>query len=162
MSTRSVIGYVEGDGFIGRYCHWDGYPSWMGNQLWKIVRRDGLPEALLILCEENYGWSSIHADKNNIITEDGEIADSVRFGYGTAYTDTSEDEWINSTDKDNWCTEWAYAFSLTHNTMSIFHYVPGKNVWLLVTVVKVSGDEPDWNDIERIGRLMCDEYNKIG
>ena len=150
MSTRSIIGYVEGDGFVGRYCHWDGYPSWMGSQLWKIIHRDGIKEALLILCEENYGWSSIHADKREVIIEDGEILDNVRFGYGTAYIDSSEDEWITyagKNDEDYWMTEWAYAFSPERDTMSIFYYL-GLHGWRLIDVVHLSGDEPEWKQIE--------------
>lgn len=34
MATRSLIGYVTKDGNVrGTYCHWDGYPAYMGNIL---------------------------------------------------------------------------------------------------------------------------------
>lgn len=34
MGTRSVIAKPHGDGFMGKYCHWDGYPSGVGAALW--------------------------------------------------------------------------------------------------------------------------------
>lgn len=33
MSTRSIIGTALDNGFEGRYCHWDGYPTHRGPQL---------------------------------------------------------------------------------------------------------------------------------
>lgn len=46
MSTRSVIARPEGDGFIGRYAHWDGYPTCRGAQLWQSFKELGSAEAL--------------------------------------------------------------------------------------------------------------------
>lgn len=36
MSTRSIIGRAIDGGFVGRYCHWDGYPSCRGAQLAEV------------------------------------------------------------------------------------------------------------------------------
>ncbi len=41
MSTRSVVAEVRGDGFVGRYCHSDGYPTVRGRQLFETYRQLG-------------------------------------------------------------------------------------------------------------------------
>lgn len=41
MSTRSVLARPDGDGFIGRYAHWDGYPTCRAAQLWQTYRELG-------------------------------------------------------------------------------------------------------------------------
>lgn len=40
MSTRSCLAYKTKDGWQGTYCHWDGYPTNRGKQIWKILMRD--------------------------------------------------------------------------------------------------------------------------
>lgn len=35
MSTRSIIGTAHDGGFTGRYCHWDGYPTVRGHQIFQ-------------------------------------------------------------------------------------------------------------------------------
>src|SRR4051812_25916162 len=40
MSTRSVVAHVVGDTWEGVYCHWDGYPTWMGPQILKILKEN--------------------------------------------------------------------------------------------------------------------------
>lgn len=97
MGTRSVIGKPEGDGFIGRYCHWDGYPEGQGPVLFKLYEDNGRDhEALLkVLTEEHSSWSSL--------------------GEKCHYHDSAEgysDEWIHSTG-DDWGTEWAYVLNAT-------------------------------------------------
>lgn len=37
MSTRSVIGIQTERGFRGVYCHWDGYPTNRGKQIWEVL-----------------------------------------------------------------------------------------------------------------------------
>lgn len=46
MSTRSVIARPDGDGWQGRYCHWDGYPTCRGRQLWQTFDQLGTVEAV--------------------------------------------------------------------------------------------------------------------
>jgi len=47
---------------VGRYCHWDGYPSAMLPTLRELILRDGLEGALHTLTIANAGWSSIRSD----------------------------------------------------------------------------------------------------
>jgi hypothetical protein len=62
MSTRSIIARPEGDGFAGRYCHWDGYPTCRGAQIWEAMKElDGDVEKLIgyAIREDDPGyWSS--------------------------------------------------------------------------------------------------------
>ena len=75
MSTRSVIARPMGDGFNGRYHHWDGYPSGLGAELYWLAQPNdyramaGLPptpwngdiEAMLkvLLDDHPAGWSTL-------------------------------------------------------------------------------------------------------
>lgn len=64
MSTRSVIAEPNGDGFRGRYHHWDGYPSGVGQTLWGLYHGhfDGDTEAMrqYLIADEPVGWSTIN------------------------------------------------------------------------------------------------------
>lgn len=64
MSTRSVIARPWGDGFEGRYHHYDGYPSGVGAQLWELYhgRYAGDVGAMVAELIEAHpaGWSTIN------------------------------------------------------------------------------------------------------
>jgi hypothetical protein len=113
MGTRSVVAVQQDDSFKGRYIHWDGYPSGVGEQLLAIIKRDGVERAREVLLGEHYGWSNL-----DFTQKDGPLRfglDDGRFtavqGYGVAYTtfkgQSSVDDWITN-DGDDWGTEWAY------------------------------------------------------
>ena len=63
MSTRSIIARPLGDGFEGRYCHSDGYPSGVGKHLHEQYHSafgGDLDAMVKVLIEdEEIGWSSI-------------------------------------------------------------------------------------------------------
>ena len=59
MGTRSMILKPEGDAWVGRYVHWDGYPEGVGAALHEIVNRDGLTMARKVLIDDHVYWSSI-------------------------------------------------------------------------------------------------------
>lgn len=44
MATNALIGYINGDSVRSVYCHWDGYPGWVGKHL-----RDGFNHHELIV-----------------------------------------------------------------------------------------------------------------
>jgi hypothetical protein len=118
MSTRSVIAFVAGDTWKGRYCHGNGYPSYQLVELQKLVNRDGIDTVLKRTTEDRYGWSSISADTEADVTLPGGHSDG-RFvsepGYGTAYTthqnQSAEDEWVTSDPASDWGTEWCYVLT---------------------------------------------------
>lgn len=63
MSTRAVIAKPDGDGFRGRYHHFDGYPSGLGVALVGTLAEQfgGDLEAMVtrLIDEEHVGWSNI-------------------------------------------------------------------------------------------------------
>ena len=63
MSTRSVIARRKGNGFVGVYHHWDGYPRGLGASLFETLKKDfgGDVEAMLktIIDEHPAGWSTL-------------------------------------------------------------------------------------------------------
>ena len=60
MSTRSAIARVHGDGFLGVYHHWDGYPTGLGKTLWDNTHKMPLKELLNLLIDQHpAGWSTI-------------------------------------------------------------------------------------------------------
>jgi hypothetical protein len=40
MSTRACIAHKDSgpDKWVGVYSHWDGYPSWLGKEIWKVLQ----------------------------------------------------------------------------------------------------------------------------
>jgi len=62
MATRCIIAEPYGDGWRGRYSHWDGYPDAKVPQLLTLVKRDGVETVRKVLLHDNYSWSSISPD----------------------------------------------------------------------------------------------------
>lgn len=131
MGTRSIIAIPEGDGWRGRYCHWDGYPHGVGRALVALVERDGIERVRRTLTEDNYSWSGLNLEQHDQRTletatpdrdadygtiegqayrwqtfeNDGRFA-SIE-GYGIAHRDGDPEAWILP-DGDKWGTEWLY------------------------------------------------------
>lgn len=60
MSTRGVIARKDGDGFTGRYHHWDSYPSGLGRTLYQWAHQMPRDRMLHLLLDEHpAGWSTI-------------------------------------------------------------------------------------------------------
>jgi hypothetical protein len=59
MGTRSIIAIPDGDGWRGRYCHYDGYPTGVGMTLTALVNRDGIRAVQRIIVLEHAGWSGL-------------------------------------------------------------------------------------------------------
>lgn len=124
MSTRSVIAKpTENGGWVGRYCHSDGYPEHQVPELVRLVKEKGLDRCIDILINFNAGWS--YLDRNPELRKG--YNDDGRFktvsNYGVAYTtkkftfmgqpdyqQASMDDWIDNENKDTWC-EWAYVLT---------------------------------------------------
>jgi hypothetical protein len=143
MSTRSIVAVPFGDSWRGRYCHSDGYPTHQGAKLWHLVKERGLDVVRKVLTEEHPGWSCISPDK----TETG--WNDERFilvpGWGVAYTDSADDEWL--TPFDTWDTEWVYilADDATHvGVCSFDDTVPPT----FVGSYRWDQPEPDWIVVE--------------
>jgi len=87
MATRSVVAIPAGDGWMGRYVHWDGSPDSRVPILLKMVKRDGIVPVIDTIVRNNYGWSHLDPDQTHEL--DGYHTDGrflARPGYGVAYT----------------------------------------------------------------------------
>lgn len=65
VSTRAAIAVPHGDGWIGVYHHFDGYPSELGAYLHKIhtsVFAGDTAKMIKVLTEDHQAWSSIEGD----------------------------------------------------------------------------------------------------
>lgn len=104
MGTRSVIAATPADAARGRYVHWDGYPTGVGQALLNIVRRDGLDKAREVLTREHFGWSSVTGEGSDLAattTDDGRFV--IVPGYGLAYShDEHKDAWAQSVHSEEW------------------------------------------------------------
>jgi hypothetical protein len=139
MSTRSVIAKPYGDIWKGRYCHWDGYPQWLGHNLFNIVKRDGVEVARKTLVDDNFYWSSIKYGADEVQYE-GDTRFYLVQGYGTAGNEeqSSPDEWYTPMDLDSWI-EYVYVITddglmVLSDATTLFGFYP----WDL--------PEPDWSE----------------
>ena len=142
MSTPSIIAIPDGDGFKGRYCHSDGYPTQQLLRLHKVITETfggDIDAALQVLLYDNYGWSSLCAVEDP--PEWYDKADE-RFKWvpnvGCAYT-------LKQDPPDLWCeyhgedmlyvdAAWVYVIDPSSRRITVFyvddapHYVGGFNI----------------------------------
>lgn len=125
MATRSVIGRYTlntnaPNEWEGRYCHWDGYPNHMGEQLRLIVSRDGYRLAGNTIMKHE--WSAIDALRTReewieTRSDSWTIVD----GYGIAYDD--RDKFLYTSNdlqslSNSWC-EFVYIIT-PENMIEVF------------------------------------------
>jgi len=91
MSTRSIIAEPHGDGWRGRYCHWDGSPVSKLPELTALVLRDGVDEVRTALLHNRLSWSSIDPNAQNGVHYGRDDLGYVK-GYGFAHTDMEANE----------------------------------------------------------------------
>lgn len=185
MGTRSVIARAMGDGFRGRYHHWDGYPTGLGKQLWELYHGHfgrNLAQMLKVLIDDHpAGWSTIvHKDFGlspgyiNLVL-DGQHPEAKR---PQCYCHGERHEVVNEfTERDAAVAgcEWAYAFDGELRIMNVlaslhedgtkmvgwFGMGDPKSLWSLAGRVELEGPEPDWGIIEcgealqRCGHYAC-------
>jgi hypothetical protein len=172
MSTRSVVAKPNGDGFIGRYCHWDGYPSCRGQQIWQTYQELGNAEAVreYALKPDSGGgsWSS-YCPPSEVEKREAEKPEYRNDSNETWNTFTQNGDWWIDSNADDCGTEWAYVIGDNH--LSVFERRYGKpgqdeghgtgmfgmgasdtesgGYWGLVGVYNWTGSEPDWNKVEQ-------------
>ena len=89
MATRSIIGAPsKPNGFVGRYCHWDGQPAVQVSKLLELVARDGLTQVRQTLVYDERSWSFIEPFQPKLDdkwhgADDYTLVD----GYGVSYTE---------------------------------------------------------------------------
>lgn len=136
MSTRSVIARVTGTegAFKGVYHHWDGYPTWLGHALWKMLHDqfNGNLSAMLqfVIDDHSAGWSRLddecycHPKRER----DAEPAGN----------------WFTNENVEGSGLEWVYAFEEEANRL----YVRDQNHKEDAGIVELGEAEPDWGKIE--------------
>lgn len=110
MGTRAVIAKPDGEmGWVGRYHHWDGYPSGLGATLAEWHERLGAAELTRILIdEEKVGWSTINDADLTLPPAWEELGGSERSGPLSYSVRGETDELLITHDGDDCGTEWAY------------------------------------------------------
>jgi hypothetical protein len=120
VSTNSIVGIATDTGFKGRYVHWDGYPSGVGQAVADIVKRDGMELAVKTLTEDHVEWSTLTAEAE----PSGHGSDHSVAGYGVAYgTQDQQDAWLDETSQPG--PEWAYV--ITEIEILVWRFLDG--VW---------------------------------
>lgn len=129
MGTRSVVAARQEDGsWRGRYVHWDGYPDGVGAAVQEIVKRDGRDQAIETLLVQNFGWSSVDAQREQ---ELGSGYTDGRFravpGYGVAYTteqnQSHSEDWYDaeSVRNEGGYIEYVHIIELDGSVTSLAH-----------------------------------------
>jgi hypothetical protein len=152
MSTRACIARKHGDGFLGVYHHWDGYPTGLGKTLWAAAHERPLPDLLRLLIDEHpAGWSTINGANLDLSPGFRELGDKVNFLDGErpaecyCHDDRHEEE-SSVTETDDMGMEWAYVFDEEIGAMNVLKRI-GED-WTIRAVVPLDDPEPDWADME--------------
>lgn len=154
MSTRSIIGRAQGDGFVrGVYVHFDGYPTARGPVLFAIAERIGVANLWAHLDAATAGgWSSLNPDVH-VGDPDLDGRGRIVEGIGLQYADTREDwrwDYHGLPLEDNGGAEWAYAIEPGAETLTIYKASWRDGGLSAVAVVRF-GDDVDWTTIEERG-----------
>ena len=106
MATRSIVAEPSGNGWYGRYVHWDGAPETRLPILQRMVARDGVTRVREVLLHENTSWSSLCDTQAEL--DENDDADRMKAveNYGVAHIDLpSDDEWHFTQDSPEYA--WA-------------------------------------------------------
>jgi hypothetical protein len=132
MATRSVVGRTVGneDTWIGKYVHWDGYPSNMVPTLIELVLRHNLNDVVSTIVFEQPSWSLLSFERPNYLKEeDDHIA-----GYGIPSAH-KEELWITWEMEDVACTEFAYIFDPATKSLHVLSRNEDSKRWDKLDVI---------------------------
>lgn len=124
MSTHASVRRPGGG---GRYIHFDGYPSYTGRALWRLVKLFGLEEVRTVVIDTFGEWRCLDTDTD---VDDEPFV----YGYGQVYPDTDLDYWVDPQ---------AWDYVLADLALRVTRASDGRT-W----VIPWSGDEPDWPGME--------------
>jgi len=164
MSTRSCLAYKKGKGWKGVYCHWGGYPTNRGQQIWEIImqkfllnkgrfgvtneasREQKLQAFVDIYIKGHPGGWSVFPEQCYCHDPDFVMRDGLRESILTNKTANAL------------FIEWVYVIDIKKGKLII--YASGKDKsekdkykHYKVTEIELNPDspEPDWKEIERMG-----------
>lgn len=124
MSTRATIArQTEGNAFIGRYSHYDGYPSGVGTGILKALSHFGITKGKKVLLDDHpAGWSNIASCDWTQEIGFIEALDSPYMDRPQCYChgDRNEEEWIIDSAGDDGGTEWAYVFHGSNTSLMVY------------------------------------------
>jgi len=162
VSTRAAIAKPNGDGWIGRYHHFDGYPSGLGATLWSAYHEHfrgdikAMRAYLIDSPEASAGWSSINdRDLSQPAMWEGKGNGPLSyFVRGEAPSDPHQCSCPSPESKcDPLFIEWAYV--LADHSLIIFSAIQGKGPegyeHRLVGQIPWDAPEPNWEKFEREG-----------
>jgi len=166
MSTRGVIARANGEGFVGRYHHWDSYPSGLGQTLYKWAQQMDRQDMLHLLLDKHpAGWSTIVGTdpslppgyvNSNFPTDNRPQC----YCHGDRHEDI--DQVLTDRNAAGAGCEYAYVFDSSLHFMTILssYHADGekmyglfgmgdpKAVWRKIAVVDLDGPEPDWKHLD--------------
>jgi hypothetical protein len=163
MGTRGVIARPVGEGFEGRYHHWDSYPEGLGQTLFRVRNGHfaGDSEAMLkFLLDDHTGWSTINGanfDSAPGFSESGFVTDGPAcYCHGGRH----EEGWlVTAANASGAGCEYAYVIDGAQLlVLSSYHEDGSKAIgmfgmgdpdasWRLIGLVDLDGPEPDWEDL---------------
>ena len=123
MATRSIIGAPsKPNGFVGRYCHWDGQPAVQVSKLLELVARDGLTQVRQTLVYDERSWSFIEPFQPKLDdkwhgADDYTLVD----GYGVSYTEKDVELFTHKT-KIQECLWADYLYVLASDKLYVFDH----------------------------------------
>jgi hypothetical protein len=166
MSTRSVVGTIDDAGtFRGRYVHSDGYPSWQGPALTRILARlDGdLPQMIRTVTTDWYGWSILDGAQegryDDMLGERGARVPGFGVAYTTAQGQSEPDDWTTFDPAGGFLDcfiEWAYGFTSADPATAELHVFVNvdETAREVVRVPVRDMHRTDWGRVERAGESL--------
>lgn len=159
MSTRAVIARPSATGFVGRYHHWDGYPSGLGAALFGLWRnrygRDSAAMLRELVDEHPAGWSTIvgadwsHAPGWGVAGAPQCYCHGQRHESGALYTERNAQasgcEWAYVIDGASMTIARAY----TGDAPMVGMWGSGDPLarWEEVAVIDLAGEVPRWESV---------------
>ena len=142
MSTHSIIAIKTEEGFEGKYCHYDGYPTGVGYSILEAIDYFGLKDAIDVLTKlHKSGWSSIAgcdwSFTPNFKSNDDPLKEEERHPRCGCCGDLGKDwegnkivakEWTVDQDYEVIC-DWAYVFDVPKGRVNYPKLIVYSNRW---------------------------------
>jgi len=126
MATRGIIAVGNngclGEGWRGRYAHWDNYPERIVGVLGALVSRDGYEKVVQTLIHDNVSWSTIDNDTTRFSDEmwGDDYRRNVIDGYGVVHDDMSPLDEFAWYDDECGAYSWAcYVYVMTEHGVEV-------------------------------------------
>jgi len=150
MSTRSLVARATGqDTFVGRYVHFDGYPSGVGRSLWNVCRRtfEGDADRMLAsIIDDNVGGiddidERAFREGGKPVTRNGKV--------------DADEYLLADAQAAQFGCEYAYVFdrvvgSVTMRILKPVSLHDESFRWNCIADLPLDGPEPDWTALDDV------------